>query len=576
MWTHVCWLSDDCRTAVAGPRQRTLQPASAGELMVAGSRIDATPAPDTLAAIWERHRASMLERIGLIERAIAALTAGQLGEAQCAEARRAAHTLAGSVGTFGFVRASRVAGELELALGHPAAAQAPSLSALLATVRTELRSEVARPVRFPPAEPTDEQPRVLLVDDDRELCAWIAAEAASLEIDCETAFSPTEARAVCAERPPTIVLLDLSFPPDGMADAYELMSELTAMSPPIPVLVLTVSGAFTDRVEVARRGGRGFLPKSMLPSEVLDAVVQFLARERLQATRVLIVDDEPAAVAAMRALLEPHEIAVSTLTEPLRFWETLEEVAPELLILDVDMPAVNGPELCRVVRNDPRWSGIAVIFVTAHKDPATIEGLFRAGADDCLTKPIVDTELIARVSNRLERIRLQRARPTRQPHRSGEPQEVNRGPGSSCSRSPTASASPCRSRCSISTISSVSTTPTVMRPVTAALRGVGEHLRREFRGDDVVGRWGGEEFVVGMYGRRATDGVQRLARPRVLARKRSSRSRQDPFRVSFSAGVAEYPCDGRDLGAASTPPTTRSIAPRRPGDHAWWRWASRP
>jgi diguanylate cyclase (GGDEF)-like protein len=517
--------------------------------MVAGSRIDATPAPDTLAAIWERHRASMLERIGLIERAIAALTAGQLGEAQCAEARRAAHTLAGSVGTFGFVRASRVAGELELALGHPAAAQAPSLSALLATVRTELRSEVARPVRFPPAEPTDEQPRVLLVDDDRELCAWIAAEAASLEIDCETAFSPTEARAVCAERPPTIVLLDLSFPPDGMADAYELMSELTAMSPPIPVLVLTVSGAFTDRVEVARRGGRGFLPKSMLPSEVLDAVVQFLARERLQATRVLIVDDEPAAVAAMRALLEPHEIAVSTLTEPLRFWETLEEVAPELLILDVDMPAVNGPELCRVVRNDPRWSGIAVIFVTAHKDPATIEGLFRAGADDCLTKPIVDTELITRVSNRLERIRLQR--------READTDSL------------TGLASRRKSTEGLAQLLSLA--DRYSQPVSvamldldhfkrvndthghaagdAALRGVGERLRRDFRGDDVVGRWGGEEFIIGMYGMTRNDGVQRINETLECLRKEEFGVAPDAFTVSFSAGVAEYPCDGRDLGA---------------------------
>jgi CheY-like chemotaxis protein len=53
-------------------------------------------------------------------------------------------------------------------------------------------------------------------------------------------------------------------------------------------------------------------------------------------------------------LLASHDLEVSTLADPLRFWETLEEVAPELLILDVDMPGVNGPELCRTVRNDPR------------------------------------------------------------------------------------------------------------------------------------------------------------------------------------------------------------------------------
>ena len=344
---------------------------------------------DTLATVWEQYRPAMLERVGLIERAVGALTAGELDEELRAEARGAAHTLAGSVGTFGFVGASRAASALEVVLTDPARAQVSALSALVVAVRDGLEGESLLCSEFAPVESTDEHPRVLVVDDDQELCARIAAEAASLGIECVTASSPTQARAVCAERPPTIVLLDLTFPPDDTADAYDFLSELTSMTPPIPVLVLTGSCAFTDRVEAARRGGRAFLSKSLLPSEVLSAATQFLARGRLQRTRVLIVDDDPALLAAMRVLLEAHEIEVCTLADPLRFWETLEEVAPELLILDVDMPGVNGPELCRVVRNDPRWSQIAVIFVTVHKDPATIEGIFQAGADDYLAKPSV-------------------------------------------------------------------------------------------------------------------------------------------------------------------------------------------
>ena len=115
--------------------------------------------------------------------------------------------------------------------------------------------------------------------------------------------------------------------------------------------------------------------------------------------------DDPALLDATRALLEPHDIEVSTLGDPLRFWETLEEVAPELLILDVDMPGVNGPELCRTVRNDPRWSRLAVIFATARTDPTTIEEVFSAGADDYIPKPILGPELLTRVANRLERRR---------------------------------------------------------------------------------------------------------------------------------------------------------------------------
>jgi len=397
------------------PRCRPLSTPSSNQVVgwvwrwnIMGLVRDRSSSADTLVGVWEQYRPAMLERVGLIERAVGALTAGELDEELRAGARRAAHTLAGSVGTFGFASASRAASALELVLADPTPEQAPALSALVVAVRSGLEGESVLCSGPRPVESADEHPRVLVVDDDRELCARIAAEAASLGIDCVTASSPVQARAVCAERLPGVVLLDLSFPPDGTADAYELLSELSAMTPPIPVLVLTGSGAFTDRVEAARRGGRAFLGKSLLPSEVLDAVTRFLARGRLQRTRVLVVDDDPALLAAMRVLLEAHEIEVCTLSDPLRFWDTLEEVAPELLILDVDMPGVNGPELCRVVRNDPRWSQIAVIFVTVHKDPATIEGVFQAGADDYLAKPIVEAELITRVSNRLDRIRLHR------------------------------------------------------------------------------------------------------------------------------------------------------------------------
>jgi diguanylate cyclase (GGDEF)-like protein len=403
--------------------------------------------------------------------------------------------------------------------------------------------------------------RVLVVDDDGALCAQIASEAASLGIDCHTARTPTEARAVCTYWRPEVVLLDLTFPSEGVGGAYDLLTELTTATPPVPVLVLTGSGAFADRVEAARRGGRAFLPKSLSPSEMLNAATRFLARERLQRTRVLIVDDDPVVLAAMRALLERYEIEVSTLTEPSRFWDTLETVAPELLILDVDMPGVNGHELCRVVRNDPRWCQIAVIFVTTYQNPATIEEAFRAGADDYLTKPIVGTELITRISNRLDRIRL---------HRMGADTDILTGLAS-------------RAKSSEGLTQLLSLADRFAQPMSvgmldldrfkqindthghavgdAVLRALGERLRRDFRGDDVVGRWGGEEFVIGMYGMTREDGIKRLSdtlerfgeekftatRDTFTAVRDASTVARNTFTVSFSAGVAEYPLDGHDL-----------------------------
>jgi diguanylate cyclase (GGDEF)-like protein len=509
---------------------------------------DATAA--AMDALWREHRAGVLERVGLIERTVRALAAGALDEPLRREARRAAHSLIGSVGTFGFVRASETARalELELADPDPDPDRAQAMSTLIAVVRRELRQQLPAVAGARCPAPAGEELRVLIVDDDVSLCERIAAEAAARAMRCEVATSPRAARLQWAEHAPAIVLLDLTFPPDGMADAYALLSELSAASPPIPVLVLTGTGTFVDRVEAARRGSRAFLPKSLLPAQVVDAVEQFLARERLAATRVLVVDDDPTVLEAMRALLEEHELEVATLADPLRFWETLEEVAPELLILDVDMPAVNGPELCRTVRNDPRWSGLAVIFATAHTDSATVAEVFGAGADDFIAKPIVGPELVKRVANRLERIRVYRL----QAETDGLTGLANRSKADQGLAQLAALADRFSEPLSLAMLDVDGFKLVNDRHGHAVgdsvLRRLGEHLRRDFRGNDVVGRWGGEEFIVGMYGMTRQNGVKRLAGTLERFGEEEFAGSGGTLRVSFSAGVAEYPLDGYGLG----------------------------
>jgi DNA-binding response OmpR family regulator len=117
------------------------------------------------------------------------------------------------------------------------------------------------------------------------------------------------------------------------------------------------------------------------------------------------VDDDPELLAAVSAVLEPLGIEVHTLDDPLHFWTRLGEVDPDLLVLDIEMPHVNGIELCRVVRADPRRRALPVLFLTARVEPETVYRVFAAGADDYVPKPFVGPELVARIHNRLERVR---------------------------------------------------------------------------------------------------------------------------------------------------------------------------
>jgi diguanylate cyclase (GGDEF)-like protein len=506
-----------------------------------------TSADDTLRALWREHRAEVLERVDLIERAVVALTASELDEQLRVEAKRAAHSLIGAIGTFGFIRASEAARELELELVDPVAARAPTMSDLIAAVRRELRSDLLEPGSAQPANPANAPVRILVVDEDWRLCKRIAAEAAARGMLCDTAASPHEARLLCVLHRPAIVLLDLTLPPEAAADAYALLSELSAATPPISVLVLTGTATFTDRIEAARRGSRAFMTKSLRPAQVLDAVEQFIARDRLAATRVLVVDDDPAVLDAIRALLRPHDLEVSILSDPLRFWDTLEEVAPELVILDVDMPHIDGVALCRAMRNDPRWSRLAVMFATVSTDGATVERVFNAGADDYIPKPIVGSELVTRVANRLERVRLYRVH-AETDYLTGLANRVKSDEGIA----------------QLAALADRYAEPLAIGMLDidrfklvndrhghavgdSVLRRLAEHLRRDFRGNDVVGRWGGEEFIVGMYGMTRENGVKRLADTLQRFSEQESNGSDGTLRVSFSAGVAEYPLDGSDL-----------------------------
>jgi diguanylate cyclase (GGDEF)-like protein len=277
-------------------------------------------------------------------------------------------------------------------------------------------------------------------------------------------------------------------------------------------------------------------------------VVRLLQQLRTNESRVLAVDDDQAALHDLRMLLEPAGIRLTTLDEPLRFWDALEQTAPDLLILDLDMPRLSGIELCRVVRNDSRWSTLPVLFVTSDGDADTVRRVFAAGADDFVRKPIVGPELLTKIANRLERTLLYRSMAEIDPMTG----VANRRKSTDTLRQFLRLAERHDQPLSLALLDVDWFKQINDRYGHGAGDGVlqqlGKVLMRTFRSEDVVARWGGEEFLIGMYGMTRLDGVQRL-------RNLLDGLRHEPFTgpagerigITFSAGVAQYPEDGKDV-----------------------------
>jgi len=116
---------------------------------------------------------------------------------------------------------------------------------------------------------------------------------------------------------------------------------------------------------------------------------------------ILVVDDEPVNIEIMAEILE-QDYEVLFATNGKTTLEIVERCSPQLILLDIMMPDINGIELCRKLKSNLASKDIPIIFVTAlnHKIDET-EGL-EAGAIDYVTKPISASVLRARVKNQIE------------------------------------------------------------------------------------------------------------------------------------------------------------------------------
>lgn len=515
-----------------------------------------------VADVWERMRDTVLARVDVLDDAVAALLERRLGEPERAEAERTAHKLAGSAGTFGFDEASRLARELEHCLAacvaggdHDPWQAAEDVVALRQALEHE-QSATGRDARGGGEQPD----AVLLLTEDERLAHQLQLAGSSRGLDVLTAEGSREARRTLAQSAPAAVVVDGSLRggcPEAPQPAGTPTStaELNARSAPalaavhelgrageLPTVLLTEAEEQVDRVAAARVGVNGFLSRRLEADGVADALV-----ERLRAVpveRVLACDDDPAVLETVRGVLEPSGLRVRLETDPRRFWEVLLAESPDLVLLDVDMPHVDGLELCRILRHDPTFTTLPVMFLTGHHDRGLVQRAFDTGADDVVVKPVLAAELQARVRSRLDRSRLLRRMVendalTGLHNRRASLTALDR----LISLARRHQQPMCLAVLDIDRFKDVNDSHGHAAG-DAVLRELGRKLRAAFRTGDVAARWGGDELVVGMYGMGRHDGVQRLAEVLEELRDTDFDGEGCVFTASFSGGVAEHPADG--------------------------------
>lgn len=508
------------------------------------------------AEAWERLKGPVLERLTVLDQAAIALQQGALSPQLQQEARQAAHKMAGSLGMFGFPDGSKIGRDLEECLQEPLnsdqQARVPTLVAQLhqALERSPLplqRNPLARPNGSSLPEP-DHLPLLLIVDDDKTLIELFQAATTQFNMAVEVAASVAEARLKITEQIPDVVVLDLSFP-ETSESGLVLLEELSDRFPRLPILIFTANDDFSDRLAAARRSKHRFFSKAMQPAQILTVIQDCLKFPAADTITVLAVDDDVLVLNRLQDCLPPWGIDPVTLSDSSQFWETLKSTTPDLLMLDVDMPNINGIELCRVVRSDNNWNDLPILFLSSRQDADTIYRIYDAGADDYIPKPFTEPELVTRIFNRLERNQLLRSlaetdQLTGAANRRQAIKELE--------RYLTLTKRYHQTLCVV--ILDLDHFKQINDSYGHAmgdrvLRRVVQIFQQLLRGEDIVARWGGEEFLIGMYGitkQKAADRINQLLmtiKQEVFTVSESTAT----FHISFSAGIAEAPQDAHEL-----------------------------
>lgn len=126
-------------------------------------------------------------------------------------------------------------------------------------------------------------------------------------------------------------------------------------------------------------------------------------------SRILIVDDDKFITKVIKDCLEKEGYIIHSAQDSQSGLEEVYQNAPDLILLDVVLPGMNGHEICRLLRNDTRTSHVPIIMLTSKGGTNDkVEG-FEAGADDYITKPFDALELVARVKTHLRRAKQEKS-----------------------------------------------------------------------------------------------------------------------------------------------------------------------
>ena len=330
---------------------------------------------------------------------------------------RQVHSLTGSAGTYGlqsFAEASlRVESKLKAVLDE----EIVSDHEVWEEIDTEL-IEIERLAQScfvgnaPGSSPNHNRqlikraPSIYLVEHDTQHADSLvsALHASGYQPKLFTSLADFE-RACMQEPLPEVVVLDAELFGDDSAVVHafdQLKSQIDRLP---PTVFISERDNLDSRLAAYRAGARRYLLKPVLPRVLIELLDALTNRMPPEPYRVLLVDDDEAMLEAESSVLRAAGLTVKALSEPLSTLNAINDFRPEVVVLDVHMPEVSGPELAAIIREQESYLSLPIIFLSGETDMQHQLHALNLGGDDFLIKPVEAEYLISAVTARARRAR---------------------------------------------------------------------------------------------------------------------------------------------------------------------------
>jgi len=249
--------------------------------------------------------------------------------------------------------------------------------------------------------------KILIVDDEKGTVEVIKKILVEQEYEVITAYDGKEGIEKAKSENPDLIILDIGMP---VMNGYDFMrtirKELGNVNKPlIPIIILSVKEKMGEIIK--DEDVKGYLVKPLDPPVLLAEIEELLKKLPLKGkenpSKILIVDDELDFNAILQTRLEASGYEVVTAKDGEEGLEKVESENPDLIVLDVMMPKVDGFEVCETLKNDVRYKKIPIIFLSAMAQEDNFSMGKKVGADAYITKPFESSVLIHKIEEMLKK-----------------------------------------------------------------------------------------------------------------------------------------------------------------------------